>query len=96
MLLIVWGPPSFASIAPLGINGSTSSDFVAALLTVPGLILVAMVAPLVGYRRRDWLFNFVPFVGLFTFYEIGARIADLSNGRTRADRGNAPAVPALR
>lgn len=95
-MLVVWGPPYFATIAPLGINGATASGLVAAVLAVPGLFLVAMVAPLVGYRRRDWLFNFVPFVGLFMFYEIGARIADLSNGRTHTDNGNATPAPALR
>jgi hypothetical protein len=79
MLFIVWGPPAFANIAPLGINGSHESGIAAAVLAVPGLFVLAMVAPLVGYRRRDWLFNFCPPIGIFVFYEIGARMAELSN-----------------
>jgi hypothetical protein len=48
-----------------------------ALGALPGLMLVAVFAPEVAYRRRDALTLLVPLRGVFVAWVIGARLAQL-------------------
>src|SRR5580704_10519411 len=47
------------------------------LAALPSVLLIALLAPLVSYRRRDVLFLLVPLWNLVMFWTIGSRIARL-------------------
>lgn len=47
------------------------------LALAPGVLLIALLAPLVSYRRIDGLFVLVPIWGLVVVWRIGARLAKL-------------------
>ena len=47
------------------------------LAVLPSVLLVALLAPLVSYRRRDVLLLLVPLWNLVTVWTIGSRIARL-------------------
>jgi hypothetical protein len=47
------------------------------LAGVPSVLLIALLAPLVSYRRRDVLLLLVPIWGLVVMWTIGSRIAML-------------------
>lgn len=47
------------------------------LALLPGVLLTALLAPLVSYRRIDGLFVLVPVLGLVVVWKIGARLAKL-------------------
>lgn len=48
-----------------------------ALAGVPSVLLIALLAPLVSYRRRDVLLLLVPIWGLVVMWTTGSRIAML-------------------
>jgi hypothetical protein len=45
---------------------------------VPSVLLIALLAPLVSYRRRDGLFLLVPIWNLLVVWRTGARLSRLS------------------
>jgi hypothetical protein len=90
MLLVVWGPPFLAASTHLWTPGSQSNSLGAGIFCLPGLALIALVAPLVGYRRRDWLLILIPLWGLGTTLLFGARLAKLANSRTAYDGADQP------
>jgi hypothetical protein len=47
------------------------------LAVVPSVLLIALLAPLASYRRRDVLLLLVPLWNLFMIWTIGSRIARL-------------------
>jgi hypothetical protein len=70
---------TLASSARLWTPGDQSNSIGAIAFALSGLALVALVAPLVGYRRRDWLLVLIPYNGLVITYILGARLAELTN-----------------
>lgn len=48
------------------------------LSLVPSVLLVALLAPMVSYRRRDGLLLLVPIWGLVVTWTIGSRLSRLS------------------
>lgn len=69
----------------------SSSDWsvrwLGALAPVPIIALVAVVAPLVGYRRRDAFGMLVPFLNVLWAWQIGSRLGRLSVNAQRAVPG---------
>jgi hypothetical protein len=52
-------------------------DYGGLLAVLPSVLLIALLAPLASYRRRDVLFLLVPLWNLVVVWTIGARIARL-------------------
>jgi hypothetical protein len=57
--------------------GSVWFDFGEPLSLLPGVILIALLAPLVSYRRRDALTMLVPPYGIRVAWRAGTRLAQL-------------------
>jgi len=57
--------------------GSVWFRFGEPLSLLPGVLAVALLAPLVSYRRRDALSMFVPLAGIRVAWVIGTRLAQL-------------------
>jgi hypothetical protein len=52
-------------------------DYGGLLAVLPSVLLIALLAPLVSYRRRDVLLLLVPLWNLVTVWTIGSRISRL-------------------
>jgi hypothetical protein len=82
LLVVVYGPPITVSSLPARDKlhwhwGSLHADFGVVLATLPGLALLALVAPLVLYRRRDAFIGLLPW-GWIIVWKFGARLSVLS------------------
>jgi len=67
----LYGPPLLPSLESAWHRSQTGQEI--GFLISAGLI--AWLAPMVSYRRRDWLFLFVPVWDLVVLYRIGSRLA---------------------
>ena len=70
---------SFAMIADSPFRQAAWGHFVygGVLAVVPSALLIALLAPLVSYRRRDVLLLLVPLWNVVMIWTIGSRIATL-------------------
>jgi hypothetical protein len=66
-----------------GHNSGLGFDYGAALSEASGILAVALLAPLVGLKRRVALWWILPPVGLYYACIIGARVAVLSTPPAR-------------
>lgn len=83
MLSITLVPLILVAVAPrnaliLHDGASRAFDLGGFLSALPGVAAVALLAPLVGYRRRDALLMFIPVANLCLAWIIGSRAAHLS------------------
>jgi ABC-type proline/glycine betaine transport system permease subunit len=61
--------------------GSNFAFDVAAMLSaLPGVAVFALLAPLVGYRRRDALLMAIPVANIYLAWVAGARVVQLRRG----------------
>jgi hypothetical protein len=84
LLIVVNGPVLFVSDLPVRYRlswraGGIHLDFAVLLAAGLGPALLALIAPLVAYRRRDALLIFVPIVGWALCWVFGARLVELAN-----------------
>jgi hypothetical protein len=95
MLAIVLVPLILLAVAPrsaLLLHDTTTSGFdLGGFLSIlPGVAAVALLAPLVGCRRRDALLMVIPVANLYLAWIVGSRAAHLS-----ATGASAPASASL-
>jgi hypothetical protein len=90
MLLVIWLPPIMVNLAA-GDAASTSAahhwwiTVVEVLDALASVGMLAVVAPLVSYRRRDALLLFVPLIGWSVTWLFG-RDSSSCTGASRRDR----------
>jgi hypothetical protein len=94
---VVYGPPLAIALLPARYALRWQwhgADFGALLAFLPGVALVALIAPLVLYRRRDALLApFRPW-SVFLVWKFGARLSVLARyGQARQLKITAAAVP---
>jgi hypothetical protein len=77
LLAVTYVPPALATGHLVIGSGHFQLQCGPALAVVPGLALVALIAPLVGYRRRSALVALVPIWGWGRLAAIGYDIATL-------------------
>ena len=83
MLAITLAPLILLAVAPrsallLRDSATSGFDLGGFLSVLPGVAAVALLAPLVGYRRRDALFMIIPVANLYYAWIVGSRAAHLS------------------
>jgi hypothetical protein len=83
LLIVCFMPPVLLGLAAdpgsLRVNdGGGGFDYGGFLSALPGLVGVALLAPLVGYRRRDAVMLLIPVWNIYIAWLIGARVADLA------------------
>jgi hypothetical protein len=73
--VVVYGPGLAAKLFPLEWRrpGGFSLDYGGLLAALPGVVLIALLAPRVAYRRRDALLLLLPPWGLRIAWVIGTR-----------------------
>jgi hypothetical protein len=64
-------------VIQLGVHSSWNYGAVLAL--APGSLMIWLIAPMVGYRRRDALMAFVPVLNVYVAAKIGARAAEAAD-----------------
>jgi hypothetical protein len=60
------------------------------LSLLPGMVLAALLAPLVAYRRRDALALLIPLRGIYLAWIIGSRVGQLPHRDWPARKGLIP------
>jgi hypothetical protein len=77
--VVVYGPWVAAKLFPLEWRwpGGFSLDYGGLLAALPGVVLIALLAPRVAYRRRDALLLLLPPWGLRIAWVIGTRLGQL-------------------
>jgi hypothetical protein len=89
LFVICYLPPVLLGIATGGDSlewhsGGVWFDYGGALSAVPGFVAVALLAPFVGYRRRDWLMLLIPGQNFYVACLIGSRAAKLARSDGQA------------
>jgi hypothetical protein len=74
--LLLWFVPG--SALQLHSTATSGFDLGAFLSVIPGVAVVALFAPLVGYRRRDAFWMIFPIANLYLAWVFGSRAAHLS------------------
>jgi hypothetical protein len=79
MDVVVYGPWLATRLFPLEWRwpGGFSFDYGGLLSVLPGMIIIALLAPQVAYRRRDALLLLLPPWGLRVAWIIGTRLVQL-------------------
>jgi hypothetical protein len=77
--VVVYVPALAAKLFPLEWRwpGGFSFDYGGLLAALPGVVLIALLAPRVAYRRRDALLVLLPPWGLRIAWVIGTRLVQL-------------------
>ncbi len=77
--VVVYTPPLVAKLFPLEWRwpGGFSLDYGGLLAVLPGVVLIALLAPRVAYRRRDALLLLLPPWGFRIAGVIGTRLVQL-------------------
>lgn len=83
-LLLLWFAPRSALMVHFGAD--SGFDLGGLICVLPALAAVTLLAPLVGYRRRDAVLLIVPGANVYIAWVIGCRVAGLaeSSASTRA------------
>src|SRR4051794_9258918 len=74
--LLLWSAPRNAMMVHFSAN--SGFDLGGLLSAVPALAAVTLLAPLVGYHRRDAILLLVPGVNVYIVWVIGCRVAGLA------------------
>ena len=91
MLTVVVVPPLALSDTLVLRPGAWTIQLGSVLATVPGLVLMALLAPLVGLRRRRAWLALLPILNVIAVWRFGEALAQLHIGSDAQTR--APASP---
>jgi hypothetical protein len=91
MTVVTFAAPGGTPLVGLAWHGFFYGEL---LSLVPSMLLVALLAPLVSYRRRDGLILVIPVWNVVVVWRIGYRLAELSqrNWPLRPDDERRPNV----
>jgi hypothetical protein len=81
-LLMLWFVPRSALMVHL--SADSGFDLGGLLSALPALAAVTLLAPLVGYRKRDAVLMIVPGANVYIAWVIGCRAAGLAESSARA------------